>query len=82
VTVLVGSCDTERRAPAPGQQGAARIERAGAWVESMRRHAQSSGKAASIRFVTAEGLDHDEEAMAAPAQEIMAQSWRTADLQR
>jgi pimeloyl-ACP methyl ester carboxylesterase len=82
VTVLVGSRDTERRPPAPGQQGSTRIERAGAWVESMRRHAQGSGKAASIRFVTAEGLDHDEEAMAAPAQEIMAQSWRTADLRR
>ena len=31
--------------------------------------------AASIRFVAAEGLDHDEEAMAGPAQEILAQSW-------
>jgi pimeloyl-ACP methyl ester carboxylesterase len=82
VTVLVGSRDTEQRPPAPGQQGATRIERGGAWVESMRHHAQGEGKAASIRFVSAEGLDHDEEAMAAPAQEIMAQSWRTADLRR
>jgi pimeloyl-ACP methyl ester carboxylesterase len=80
VTVLVGSRDTARRPAAPGQQGATRIERAAAWVESMRRHAQDGGKAASIRLVAAEGLDHDEEAMAAPAQEILAQRWRTADL--
>jgi pimeloyl-ACP methyl ester carboxylesterase len=75
VAVLVGSRDTERRPSAPGQQGATRIERASAWVESMRRHAQSSNKAASVRLITAEGLDHDEERMAAPAQEILAQSW-------
>jgi pimeloyl-ACP methyl ester carboxylesterase len=82
VRVLVGSRDTERRPAAPGQQGATRIERAAAWVESMRRHAQGAGKATSIRLITGKGLDHDEEAMAAPAQEILAQSWRTADLQR
>ncbi len=75
VTVLVGSRDTERRPPAPAQQGATRIERAAAWVESMCRHAESRDKAATIRFVAAEGLDHDEEAMAAAAQEILAQSW-------
>jgi hypothetical protein len=82
VTVLVGSRDTERRPAAPGQQGATRIERATAWVESMRRHAQGAGKAVSVRLVAAEGLDHDEEAMAAPAQEVLAQRWRAADLQR
>jgi pimeloyl-ACP methyl ester carboxylesterase len=75
VAVLVGSRDTERRPSAPGQQGATRIERASAWVESMRRHAASSNKSASVRLITAEGLDHDEDGMAAPAQEILAQSW-------
>jgi pimeloyl-ACP methyl ester carboxylesterase len=75
VTVLVGSRDTERRPPAPAQQGATRIERAAAWVESMCRHAESRDKAATIRFVAAEGLDHDEKAMATAAQEILAQSW-------
>jgi pimeloyl-ACP methyl ester carboxylesterase len=75
VTVLVGSRDTERRPPAPAQQGATRIERAAAWVESMCRHAESRDKAATIRFAAAEGLDHDEKAMATAAQEILAQSW-------
>lgn len=75
VAVLVGVLDTERRPPAPGQQGVTRIDRASAWVESMRRHAESRDKAASVGLVTAEGLDHDEEAMAAPAQEILAQNW-------
>jgi hypothetical protein len=48
-----------------------------------RRHLERElPQATSIRLVAGKGLDHDEEAMAAPAQEILAQSWRTADLQR
>jgi pimeloyl-ACP methyl ester carboxylesterase len=78
VTVLVGSRDTELRPPAPGQHGSTRIGRATAWVESMRRHAQASKRTATIRFVLAEGFDHDEEAMAVPAQEILARRWRSA----
>src|ERR1700683_543263 len=74
VTVLVGSRDTERRPPAPAQQGATRIERAVVWVESMCRHAESRDKAATIRFVAAEGLDHDEEAMGGAAQGVRGQS--------
>jgi hypothetical protein len=78
VTVLAGSRDTEQRPPAPGQEGSTRIGRATAWVESMRRHAQASKITATIRFVMAEGFDHDEEAMAVPAQKILAQRWRAA----
>jgi pimeloyl-ACP methyl ester carboxylesterase len=78
VTVLVGSRDTEQRPPAPGQRGSTRIERATAWVESMRRHAKASRKVPVIRLVLAEGFDHDEEAMAAPAQEILTREWRAA----
>jgi pimeloyl-ACP methyl ester carboxylesterase len=76
VTVLVGSQDTEPRPPAPGQPGSTRIERAAGWVESMRRHAEACTKASTIRLVLAEGLDHDEEAMAVPAREILARGWR------
>lgn len=76
VTVLVGSRDTEQRPPAPGQEGSTRIGRATAWVESMRRYAQASKRTATIRFVLAEGFDHDEKAMAVPAQEVLAHRWR------
>jgi pimeloyl-ACP methyl ester carboxylesterase len=75
VTVLVGTRDTERRPVAPGQQGWTRPERAAAWVESMRRHADASKKASTIRLVMADGFDHDEAAMMAPAQEILAERW-------
>ncbi|HEY3954083.1 MAG TPA: hypothetical protein VGM53_11960 [Streptosporangiaceae bacterium] len=75
VTVLVGSRDTGPRPPAPGQRGSTRLERASGWVDSMCRHAHSRNRAATIRLVIAEGLDHDEEAMAASAQEILAQRW-------
>jgi pimeloyl-ACP methyl ester carboxylesterase len=76
-TVLVGSRDTEPRPAAPGQTGSTRIERANGWVESMRRHAEACLKASTIRLLLAEGFDHDEEAMAFPAQEILAQGWST-----
>jgi pimeloyl-ACP methyl ester carboxylesterase len=76
VTVLVGSRDTEPRPPSPGQSGSTRIERAAWWVESMRQHAETCMKASTIRLVLAEGLDHDEEAMAIPAQEVLARGWR------
>lgn len=72
VSVLVGSQDTEPRPAEPGQQGSTRIERAIAWVDSMHRHARANGRASTIRFVLAQGLDHDEAAMAIPAQEVLA----------
>jgi pimeloyl-ACP methyl ester carboxylesterase len=78
VTVLVGSRDTERRPVAPGQQGSTRIERATAWVESMRGFAEASQRAATIRLVLAEGFGHDEAAMAVPAQQILARRWGSA----
>jgi pimeloyl-ACP methyl ester carboxylesterase len=78
VTVLVGSRDTERRPVAPGQQGSTRIERATAWVESMRRFAEASQRAATIRLVLAEGFGHDEATMAVPAQQILARKWGSA----
>ena len=76
VTVLVGSRDTEPQWPAPGQSGTSRIERATGWVARMRQHAGAGGKVPTIQLVMAEGLDHDEEAMAIPAQEILARAWR------
>lgn len=77
VSVLVGTQDIESRPPEPGQQGSTRIERAIAWTGSMRRHAEASGGTPSIRLIQAEGLDHDEAAMAVPAQEILAQKWNS-----
>jgi pimeloyl-ACP methyl ester carboxylesterase len=75
VGVLVGSRDTEWRWPEPGQPGETRLERAVAWVESMRGQAEAAGRAASVRLVVAEGFDHDEAAMAVPAQEELARGW-------
>ena len=80
VSVLVGSRDTDPQPPEPGQQGSTRIERATAWVTSMRQHAQANDRTPTIRLLQAEGLDHDEAAMAVPAQEILAREW-TADPQ-
>lgn len=82
VTVLVGSRDTGLRPPAPGQQGSTRIERATGWIDSMRHHAEASHKPATIELLMAAGLDHDEEAMTAPAQEILARKWHTAAQQQ
>jgi pimeloyl-ACP methyl ester carboxylesterase len=78
VSVLVGSRDTELRPPEPGQQGSTRIERAAAWVDSMHRYAEASDRASTIRLVLADGLDHDEAAMAIPAQQILARQWATS----
>ena len=74
-SVLVGSRDTAPQAPEPGQQGSTRIERAAAWITSMNQHAAANGRPPAIRLVQAEGLDHDEPAMAIPAQEILARTW-------
>jgi pimeloyl-ACP methyl ester carboxylesterase len=75
VNVLVGSCDTAPQWAEPGQPGSTRIERATAWVSSMRQHAEVNGRTPMIRFVQAQGLDHDEASMAIPAQEILAGAW-------
>jgi hypothetical protein len=72
VTVLVGSRDTEPRPPSPGQSGNTRLERAKAWVLAMKRLAESNGKTPTVRLVIAPGLDHDEAAIAVPAQRILA----------
>jgi pimeloyl-ACP methyl ester carboxylesterase len=77
VTVLVGSQDTEPRPDAPGQAGSTRIERASGWIDSMRHHAEARSRTSTIQLVLADGLGHDEEAMTRPAQEILAQGWRT-----
>lgn len=73
--VLVGSCDTAPQAPEPGQQGSTRIERAIAWVSKMEEHAVKNGRTPKVQLIQAEGLDHDEPAMAIPAQEILARKW-------
>lgn len=75
VTVLVGSQDLEVRPPAAGQSGSNRIERGKAWICSMQKFAQEHSKVSKIRFVLADGLDHDEGAIAMPAQNILALYW-------
>jgi pimeloyl-ACP methyl ester carboxylesterase len=75
VSVLVGSRDTEAQYPEPGQPGSTRIERATAWVRSMRQHAETNGRTPTIQLVQADGLNHDEAAMAIPAQETLAKMW-------
>lgn len=76
-SVLVGSRDAAPQEPEPGQQGSTRIERATAWINSMNQHARSNGRMPMIQLVQAEGLDHDEPAMAIPAQAILARRWAT-----
>jgi pimeloyl-ACP methyl ester carboxylesterase len=75
VSVLVGAQDTQTQPAEPGQPGSTRIKRAIAWVGSMQRHAEASGRTPTIQFVQAEGLDHDEAAMALPAQELLSRKW-------
>lgn len=72
VTVLVGSKDTQPRPFSPTQPGRTRIDRATAWVNAMKRLAQSNGKTATLKLVITPGLDHDEAAMAIPAQRILS----------
>jgi len=75
VTVLVGDRDTDPRPPEPGQQGTTRAERAMAWVAAMHRYARAAGQAPTVHLVAPSGLDHDEAAMALPAQAILARQW-------
>ena len=75
VSVLVGSLDTEPRPAEPGQCGSSRLERAAGWITSMHQHARANGRTPSIRLVCPEGLDHDEAAMAIPAQQLLASQW-------
>jgi pimeloyl-ACP methyl ester carboxylesterase len=75
VSVLVGSLDTEPRPAEPGQYGSSRLERAAGWITAMHLYARANGHVPSIRLVCAAGLDHDEAAMALPAQQIFAGNW-------
>jgi pimeloyl-ACP methyl ester carboxylesterase len=72
VTVLVGSRDTQPRPSSRTQPGRTRIDRAKAWVNAMKRLAESNGKTATVKLLIAPGLDHDEAAMASPAQRILS----------
>jgi pimeloyl-ACP methyl ester carboxylesterase len=74
VTVLVGSRDTQPRPPSPAQPGTTRLDRAKAWVLAMARVAESNGKSTTVRLMIEPGLDHDEAAIAVPAQRILAQN--------
>ncbi len=73
VTVLVGSRDTTTRPPSPAQPGASRLDRAKAWVAAMTQLAASNGKPSSVSLMIAPGLDHDEAAIAIPAQQVLSQ---------
>jgi pimeloyl-ACP methyl ester carboxylesterase len=82
VVVLVGTADTEPRPAAPGQQGSSRIERATFWVESMRRLSQGARAESTTRLIRADGYDHDEVALAAPAKEILDRCWTSSTFTR
>lgn len=75
VNVLVGSRDTEQRPASLGQPGSTRIDRAMAWVHSMRNLAEASGRTPTVQLMVADGLDHDEMTMTIPAQELFARGW-------
>jgi len=74
VIVLVGSKDVTRRPPSPGEPGTTRLDRAKAWVDAMQRFAESKGRIPTVRLVVAPGFDHDEAAIAVPAQQILSSS--------
>jgi pimeloyl-ACP methyl ester carboxylesterase len=75
VTVLVGDRDTGPGPADPGQPGTTRIERARAWVAAMRGLALADGQDPAVVLAVAAGRDHDEAAMAGPAQEALAAGW-------
>lgn len=76
VTVLVGTEDQKRRGKAPGQRGPTRGARAVHWTDTMRHLAQTAGLPPTIRFDQPPGLDHDETAMALPAQAALTRAWQ------
>jgi pimeloyl-ACP methyl ester carboxylesterase len=78
VSCLVGDRDSEPRAPAPAQPGSTRLERAVGWVEAMRGVASARERACTVTLVVAAGLDHDEFAMANPAQDLISRGWGAA----
>jgi pimeloyl-ACP methyl ester carboxylesterase len=66
---------TERRRIGYREPFSSRVPRAG-WRQPARfRSASWSVRVTPIRFVLAEGLDHDETAMAVPAQKLFAGQW-------
>jgi pimeloyl-ACP methyl ester carboxylesterase len=74
VTVLVGSRDTDPRPSSPTQHGRTRIDRATAWVSAMKRLAEANGKTPTVKLMIVPDLDHDEAAMAIPAQSVLSGS--------
>ncbi|HXA76715.1 MAG TPA: hypothetical protein VNV41_06240 [Candidatus Acidoferrales bacterium] len=78
ITVLVGSRDTTTRPASPGEPGTTRLARAIAWVQAMTQLAASSGRASTVKLEIAPDLDHDEAAIAIPAQRILADSFASA----
>ena len=44
----------------------------------MRGLSQAAGAESSTRLIRADGYDHDEVALAAPAQEILARCWTSS----
>lgn len=78
IAVLVGSRDTTTRPASPGEPGTTRLARATAWVQAMTQLAVSSGRPSPVKLEIAPGLDHDEAAIAIPAQRILAGSFASA----
>jgi alpha-beta hydrolase superfamily lysophospholipase len=75
VVVLAGTNDTEPQQPAAGHVDAGRFARAEAYVAAMQRLAAERGTAPSVAFRPVAGLDHDEAALAVPAQEALTDAW-------
>jgi pimeloyl-ACP methyl ester carboxylesterase len=78
ITVLVGSRDTTTRPGPPDEPGTTRLERAIAWVQAMTQLPASVGRASTVKLEIAPGLEHDEAAIAIPAQRILADSFASA----
>lgn len=78
ITVLVGSRDTTTRPASLGEPGTTRLARAVAWVQAMMQLAALSGGVSTVKLEIAPGLDHDEAAIAIPAQRILADSFASA----
>jgi pimeloyl-ACP methyl ester carboxylesterase len=66
VTVLIGTDDTARQRPEPGQKGNTRVARAEAWVLAMRELSESHRRTSRIHLQLLPGLGHDEFQMIKP----------------
>lgn len=74
VSVVVGSRDTRRQGPRPGQQGSTRLARARHWVAAVNQLAARKGKVGRVRLVVVPGVGHSSRGLTARCAAELARS--------